>query len=378
MNDEVRERLEQVITEVVEPSAAAVDHDGTFPRMGIDALGKAGLLGLTVAPEHGGGGGTLGDAAAVVERLSSVCASTAMVVLMHYSAVALLNQAASPEELQRVASGGHLVTLALSETGTRSHFWVSQSKATRDGSDVLLNGAKSWITAAGEADSYVWSTLPADGEGAMSLWLVPSDAAGLSDPPRFEGLGLRGNASSPVTADGVRIPAANLLGTDGAGLDMSMEHVLPWFLVMSAAFSVGLMEAVVAATVGHLTSTRLEHLNATLADQPLARAQLGRMRVEVDKARALLQRTLAALESRTPDEMMLVLEIKAAAAESAVEVTDLAMTVCGGSAFRRGLGIERRFRDARAARVMAPTTDALRDFIARLMCGLPLLDAPES
>jgi alkylation response protein AidB-like acyl-CoA dehydrogenase len=73
--------------------------------------------------------------------------------------------------------------------------------------------------------------------------------------------------------------------------------------------------------------------------------------------------------------MLRVLEIKAAAAESSLVVTDLAMKVCGGAAFRNEIGIERRFRDARAARVMAPTTDALLDFVGRAVFELPLLDA---
>ena len=84
--------------------------------------------------------------------------------------------------------------------------------------------------------------------------------------------------------------------------------------------------------------------------------------------------TLTALETQRPDGMLRVLESKAVAAEAALAVTDLAMKVCGGAAFRKELGIERRFRDARAARVMAPTTDALLDFIGRATLGLPLLE----
>ena len=70
--------------------------------------------------------------------------------------------------------------------------------------------------------------------------------------------------------------------------------------------------------------------------------------------------------------MLRVLEVKAAAGETATEVTDLAMRVCGGAAFRKEVGVERHFRDARAATVMAPTTDALYDFIGKAVCGLPL------
>jgi isovaleryl-CoA dehydrogenase len=238
---------------------------------------------------------------------------------------------------------------------------------------VRLDARKSWVTSAGEADSYVWSSRPLAADGPMTLWLVPASAAGLSQPGPFDGLGLRGNGSTPVTADGVSVPDGAMLGGDGAGLDLALAEVLPWFLVLSAAFSVGLMDATTAETGAHLTSARLEHLGQTLAEQPLPRVDHARMRIATDQAAALLADTLAALEAGRADAMLRVLEVKAAAGEAAISVTDLAMKVCGGAAFRKELGIERRFRDARAARVMAPTTDALLDFVGRAINGLPLL-----
>jgi alkylation response protein AidB-like acyl-CoA dehydrogenase len=87
---------------------------------------------------------------------------------------------------------------------------------------------------------------------------------------------------------------------------------------------------------------------------------------------ALLADTLTAIGSGRADATMRVLESKAAAGESAAEVADIAMRVCGGSAFRKDLGVERVYRDARAALVMGPTTDVLYDFIGKLACGLPL------
>jgi isovaleryl-CoA dehydrogenase len=164
-----------------------------------------------------------------------------------------------------------------------------------------------------------------------------------------------------------------MLGGDGAGLDLVLAEALPWFLVLSAAFSVGLMEAVTTETGTHLTTSRLEHLDQTLADQPLVRVDHARMRIGTDQAAVLLADTLAALATGREDAMLRVLEVKAAAGEGSIAVTDLAMKVCGGAAFRKELGVERRFRDARAARVMAPTTDALLDFVGRAINGLPLL-----
>jgi len=96
------------------------------------------------------------------------------------------------------------------------------------------------------------------------------------------------------------------------------------------------------------------------------------MRVTTDQAQCLLADTVTALEQGRADAQLRVLEVKAAAAEAALAVTDLAMRVCGGSAYRREVGVERQFRDARASTVMAPTTDILHDFIGRAVCGLPL------
>jgi len=86
----------------------------------------------------------------------------------------------------------------------------------------------------------------------------------------------------------------------------------------------------------------------------------------------LLLDALDALESGRDDTLLRVLEVKAAAGEAATQVTDLGMRVCGGAAFRKEVGVERFFRDARAATVMAPTTDVLYDFIGKAACGMPL------
>ena len=216
-----------------------------FRRRGIDALGEVGILGLTVA-EPFGAGRNLADAVDVVRRLAEVCGSTAMVVLMHYSAAAVLDQYVDEDVRKAIGSGRHLTTLAFSEAESRSHFWVPVSKATRISGGIRLDAKKSWITAAGEVDSYVWSSRPVLGDGAMSLWIVPADAPGLSAPGRFEGLGLRGNGSVPIEATGVVVPDQAAPWWRRAGLDIALQVVLRWFLDLSGAFCVGLMEAVTA------------------------------------------------------------------------------------------------------------------------------------
>jgi isovaleryl-CoA dehydrogenase len=366
------ELLSAVIAEEVEPNATHIDRTGDFPRCNIDALGAGGVLGLVSAHDVGGGGRGLRDAAAVVEALAGACGSTAMVVCMHYAATAVLEPHGPPEVRASIAAGTHLTTLAFSERGSRSHFWAPLSTAVNNEGHVRLDASKSWVTSAGEADSFVWSSRPLEAEGASTLWLVPADAPGLKVDGPFDGLGLRGNASSPVSATGVVIERTAMLGADGEGLDVMLGVVLPWFAVLSAACCIGTMDAALTKACAHATTTRLEHLEQTLADNPVTRAHLAKARVAADQTRALLADTLAAIDAGRDDATLRVLEVKAAAAEAAVAVTDIAMRVCGGAAFRREVGVERHFRDARAAAVMAPTTDALHEFIGRAVCGLPV------
>ncbi len=295
-----------------------------------------------------------------------------MVTMMHFTATAVV-EAHGPEETRReIAAGRRLTTLAFSEFGSRSQFWAPVSTASgRDGS-VSLVARKSWVTSAGQADLYVWSSRPLAAEGPSTLWLVPADASGLEIAGGFDGLGMRGNSSRPVTAVDVVVSPEAMLGPDGKGFDVMMGIVLPWFQVLNAASSVGIAEAAIQATVAHATATRYEHIGQTLADQPVNRMHIARMRIRADLARALLDDALDAIEAGRDEASLRVLEVKASASEAVVAVTNLAMRVCGGAAFRRDVGVERHFRDAQAATVMAPTTDVLYDFIGKAVCGLPL------
>ena len=359
----------------IKPQAAQVDADAAFPHHSIAALGEGGLLGLTIPAAYGGLGHGLRTMAATVDTVAQRCSSTAMVYLMHLCGVACYATAPDRTEkiLREAAAGRHLSTLAFSERGSRSHFWAPVSRAKQAGLDIVrLSASKSFVTSAGHADGYVVSTLSAGAATPLesTIYYVLRGDRGFTVAGTWRGLGMRGNASAPIVLDEVDLGADRALTAPGKGLDMMLGVVLPAFQVGIAAVAVGIAEAAVQATIGHVTNTRLEHMNSSLAELPTLRAQIARMRIETDRARAHLGAVLDSLETPGPATQLMVLEAKAAATEAAVTVTDLAMRTCGGAAFGGAHGIERMFRDARAPIVMAPTSDQAYDFIGRALCGL--------
>jgi len=357
-----------------------VDRQGRWPAESIAALADAGLLGLTVPAACGGAAAGASTFAAVTGALAEQCASTAMIYLMHVcGAQAIAAAQAFPrrdEVLRAVAAGSHLTTLAFSETGSRSHFWAPVSQAIVEGDTHRLSAAKSFVTSAGRADSYIVSTRAAGTSDplASTLYFVPADTPGLRVGPAWNGLGLRGNASAPIHFEGVAVPASHRLGADGAGLSLMLEVVLPWFQLGAAAVAVGIARAATEATRQHLLAARFDDLGQPLAALPTLRARLAQMRVAADVQQAFVAHAAGLVDAPGPATLLAVLESKAAAAETALQVTDLAMRACGGAAFGRRLAVERHFRDARAGSVMAPTTDVLYDFVARAILDMPLFD----
>ena len=369
-------KARQVADDVIASHAADVDRNSRFPTEAMEALGNAGLLGLTVPAEFGGLEQGLRTAVAVLDEIAQRDASVGMITLMHLCGVACY--AASPQTaaqpMRDAAVGNHLATLAWSEKGSRSHFWAPISQAAAQGGNVTLNAAKSWVTSAGHADGYVVSTRSPQSSGPTDtiLYLVLKGDAGWSVDGPWDSLGLRGNASAPMAFQDCALPTDRAFCEPGKGFEFMLGVVLPTFQLGNAAISVGICEAAVAATTRHLTGNRFEEMNSKLADLPTLRARLAKMRIETDRARAHLTCALDAVEAGAPNAMLMVLESKAAAAESALLVTDLGMQACGGAAFSKHLSLERNFRDARAASVMAPTTDVLYDFIGRALCGMEL------
>jgi alkylation response protein AidB-like acyl-CoA dehydrogenase len=368
------------VLEAARAHARDVDATGEFPRAAVDALRGSGLLGLTLPADVGGMGGGPPELVEALSQLAAVCGSTAMVYLMHVSAataVASAPPAGRPDLVAQLASGAALGTLAFSEAASRSHFWAPVSQSQTGDGGTHIKTRKSWVTSAGHADLYVVSTLtspelvPAEAPVPIDMFAVSAAMPGIDVIGRFRGLGLRGNASAPMTFD-LTAPAGDRLGAPGTGFGLMLSVVMPWFNLGNAAVSLGLSQAAVDAALAHTSGARLQHVGESLAQLPTIRAQLAKASLDLASLRSYVD--VAARSIASPDEATTrhVLGVKAVANDAALRITDAAMRVCGGAAFSEHLQIERFFRDARAGGVMAPTADVLYDFYGKAITGQPL------
>lgn len=373
---DVLDRLNDALPAIRDGSEAA--DAAQFPEASVGALRSTGLLGMTLPTDVGGLGSTPREFVDVMSGVAGACGSTAMIYLMHLAASAV-TAAAPPTDggsqlLADLASGSKLGTLAFSEKGSRSHFWAPVSKAERAATGrVKVKAEKSWVTSASFADVYVASALAPDAEGPTesNLYVVNRETDGVEVTGRYVGVGLRGNDSAPVKLD-VDIGDDARLGDEKAGFGLMMQVVLPWFCLGNSAVSLGLARSALEAAIAHVSGARLEHIGSSLADLPTIRAYIGKAWGDLTAHEALLRATADSVAAPDDGTVLAVLTSKAACNEAALRITDTALRVAGGAAYSKQLPIERFARDARAGFVMAPTSDALFDFMGRGLCGMDL------
>lgn len=377
---ELRGIADRVAHDVVAPRAEATDRGAAWPADQLRALGDAGLMGLLVPRASGGEGQGLLGLVAVTEAIARACSSTAMCFGMHCvgtAAIAAKSTAFQREHyLADIAAGRHVTTLALSEPATGSHLYFSETELRLDGEAYVVDGEKTFVTNGGHADSYVISTVasePGAEHGEFSCLIVDAGSEGLAWNEPWHGFGMRGNASRGVRMDGVRVPRRNLLGEEGDQVWYVFEVMTPYFLMAMSAVYLGIARAALELTIAHLETRRTPQSDATLADVPALQHELAEMWSAVTTCRHLVHDAARRGDEGDAAAFPSIYMSKALAAETVVAVTNQAMTLCGGIAYRENAHLARLLRDARASHVMAPTTHMLKQWTARTLLGRPLL-----
>lgn len=378
---DVLTKTEHVAREVVAHEIPHVDGEGLWPERGLRALQEAGLGGLVVSERQGGLGHGLHTLARVCEVLGRQCASTAICFGMHAVASAVITAKATPGQqrdfLAPIIQGKHLTTLALSESGTGSHFYLPETRLHEEEGGFRVSGYKSFVTNGSHADSYVVSTTassPQAGPGDFSCVVIPLGAEGLEWGPPWQGVGMRGNSARTLALRDVHLPRGNLLGQEGDEIWYVFHVVAPYFLVAMAGTYLGIAASAVEEVRQHLRERRYSHTGGSLGEQTVLQHRLGVIWAAVERTRLLVHDAASKGDMAHPEALPALCSAKAEVADCAVSVVNEALTLMGGRGYsEESSSLFRYLRDARAAHVMSPTTDILRTWTGRALLGLPLL-----
>ena len=300
---------------------------------------------------------------------------------MHHVGTAILASKATSLQTESflvpICEGNHLTTISLSEPGSGVHFYLPRTNLKSIGPDEYqISGTKSFVTNGGQADSYVVSTAATDASTSManlSCVVVPAATNGLEWGKPWDGFGLRGSSSCSVTFAKSVIPKNYLLGTEGDQIWYVFQVVSPYFMMAMAGVNLGIAGVAMEDTLAHLKKRTYAFDGSGPGCVSTVQHRLGCLYGRLEQTRQLIYHAAHSYEVNGMEAMPLLMAAKAEVGDLVVEVTNEAMTLCGGKAYAANGRLARLMRDARAAHVIAPTTDTLRTWIGRTLLDLPLL-----
>lgn len=376
----LRDTVEEITVQSIEPMSEKVDRDYIWPVHSMDALAKAGLMGLQVPEQFGGHGQGLLALAVIAETIGKSCPSSALCFGMHCVGTAVIAAKSTPHQqdkyLRPIAEGKHITALALSETGTGAHFYLPETTLTAEGNDYRIHGTKQFVTNGGFAHSYVVSAVAGGGmaqKGDFSCVVVDHDTPLMEWLQPWRGFGMHGNSSRGMRLHGATVPPSQLLGNEGDQVWYVFEVVAPFFLMAMAGTYLGIAQSALDAAGEHLRSRKFSHSGESLRDFETLQTRYADMWISVEKTRALIYEAARRGDMGDPDALPFILACKADAGDTAVRLANDAMTICGGMAYSENSRVSQMLRDARASHVMSPTTDLLKIWVGRSLLGLPLL-----
>lgn len=370
-----------IASSVIAPVTEAEDEAARWPAPTMRALCESRLTALVAPKSVGGHGQGMTGLVAVSEVLAEESASTALCYAMHCVGTAVIAAKATDVQTERylvpIARGEHLTTLCVSEPGTGAFFFYPETALDATDSGFVVTGTKGFVTNGEHADSYVVSTKAAPGtgadEGTFSCVLVDRGASGLEWADAWHGFGMRANDSRTMRLNRVPVPKENLLGAQGDQLWYVFEVIAPFFLMAMAGTYLGLAQAALDEACRYVGTRRYGHSGELLGNAPVVSHRLGSLWITLESTRQLIYSAAAQGDAGDPDALPAILGAKAAAGDTAVTLANEAMTLCGGVAYRENSRLARILRDARAAHVMAPTTDILKTWVGRALLKLPLI-----
>ncbi|MBO0841383.1 MAG: acyl-CoA dehydrogenase, partial [Sciscionella sp.] len=340
-----------------------------------DEAGKLGYLGVNVAEEYGGGGGGIGDLAAVCEEFAAAGCPMLLMVVSPAICATIIGRFGTDEQkrhwLPRFADGSVRMAFAITEpdAGSNSHQIVTTAK--RDGGDWLLSGRKVFISGVDEADAVLIVSRTEDaktGKLKPALFIVPTDSPGFEYQPIAMDI-VSADKQFMLFLDDVRLPADALVGAEDAALMQLFAGLNPE-RIMACAFAVGMARFALDKAVEY-AKTRTVWKTPIGAHQGLAHP-LAQVKIEVELAKLMGQKAAALYDSGDDFGAGEAANMaKYAGGEAAARAADQAVQTLGGNGLASEYGLGALLAASRIGRIAPVSREMILNFVAQHSLGLP-------
>jgi alkylation response protein AidB-like acyl-CoA dehydrogenase len=366
-----RDTIRQMARERVAPRAAEIDEKAEYPRDIRELFAEHDLFGLPFETEYGGTGTGALMLNIAIEEIAKACASSALMLMVQELGTLPIKLFGSDELKQRIlprcASGEWSPAFALSEPDAGSDPGGMRTRAVRDGSDWVIDGAKNWITNLGIADFYICFAVTDPNAGhshGISAFVVEADAPGFSVGKLEHKMGIRGSPTGQPIFDACRVPAANLIGAEGEGFKVAMS-TLDRSRLGVAAQAVGIAQGATDYAAAYAKERR--QFGKPIAAFQGIQFKLADMESKTAAARELLYRACAKVDAGEADMGKYSSMAKLFASDTAMWVTTEAVQVLGGYGYVAEYPVERMMRDAKITQIYEGTNEIQRLVIARTL-----------
>ena len=355
----------------IAPHAAQWDRSACFPVGVAHRMGELGFLGMLLPEQYDGLALDTTSYLLALEEIAAADASTAVLMSVHNSLPTQMilnfgNEDQRERYLKPMARGEVVGAFALSEPEAGSDASGLRCQAVRDGDEWVLSGTKSWVTSgtfAGVILVMARTDTPDARRGSrgISAFIVTPDMSGFHVGKKEDKMGLRASPTVQLNFDGLRVPAANLLGEEGQGFIYAMRSLDNGRLGI-AAQAIGIARAALEASLAYAAERK--QFGQPIKDFQAIQFKLADMASRIASARALLHATAAA-KDRGESTTMHGSMCKLLASETAMFVTTEAVQIFGGYGYVTDYPVEKLFRDAKITEIYEGTSEIQRIVIAR-------------
>lgn len=371
-HEQLRAKIRSFAEEEIKPIAFSLDQENRFPDEAVKKLGDMGLMGIPYPKEYGGAGLDILSYAIAVEELARVDGGSGVILSAHVSLgsfpiFAYGNEEQKKKYLVPLAKGEKIAAFGLTEPNAGSDAGGTETTAVDKGDYYLLNGGKIFITNAPKADTYVVFavTTPDIGTRGISAFIVEKGWEGFDFGDHYDKLGIRSSTTAELIFNDVKVPKENLLGKEGEGFKIAMS-TLDGGRIGIAAQALGIAQGAYEQALDY-AKERVQFGKPIAAQQGIS-FKLADMATKLRCARFLVYSAAELKEAHSSYSMEAAMA-KMYASDIALEVTNDAVQIFGGTGFLKGMDVERMYRDAKITTIYEGTNEIQRVVIASHIIG---------